>query len=621
MTLLFQAVVNGLEMGLLYALVAVGLTIIWGLMEMINFAHGEFLMLGMFGAWWLSFRFGLDPLVAIVPVAIAVYALGVLIYQQLMRRVQRGDPFTQIFATIGLLFLLQNAVVAGFTSDYRFVSNTFLTRMNGVSLHLAGLTVGVPLLIAGLLALLIFVALYLLIDRSNSMADGGAQGTPKIEYARRAALEVLEQLEPADLVGAIAFDSEAYELGALAPVAEARAALAAKIHHLRPGGGTDFLAALERAGQALVTAGPPVRHVILLTDGDSNRRADDHEAVLAALADANVSVTTIRIGTDTANLDFLHTIARVTGGEFHHVTDLQTLPQLMIRDTQRKMDAAAGRRDARARVVDAGLLLAGFSERDLPPVARWALTRARPGAQLRMVVDAGPRQDPLLASWQYELGRVAVVPLDFQSSAAGWAAWPGFTSFLGRIVLWAAPRGLAGDRHVQVRRVRAGSEIRVDTIADVAGPLVVTLVDQEIVLRREGRRRFAAVVPALPAGRLRAEMRDATGVRTALELDVPATGTSGREGRAFGVATARLEALAHQTGGRMRPTPTELVAVRGGVAKESRPLEAWLVPFALVCLLADVALRRPGQGASGGAAPSGRWGPARDLRAGMPKGM
>src|SRR5437762_12249807 len=99
-TLLLQAVVNGLEMGFLYALVAVGLTIIWGLMEMINFAHGEFLMLGMFGAWWLSVTFGLDPLVSILPIGLLMYGLGVLIYRLLMRRVQRRDPFTQIFATV-----------------------------------------------------------------------------------------------------------------------------------------------------------------------------------------------------------------------------------------------------------------------------------------------------------------------------------------------------------------------------------------------------------------------------------------------------------------------------------------------------------------------------------------
>jgi branched-subunit amino acid ABC-type transport system permease component len=138
MTELAQAIVNGLQMGFLYALVAVGLTIIWGLMEMINFAHGEFLMLGF----------------------------GTLVYRLLMRRVQGGDPFTQIFATIGLLFLLQNTVVAGFTSDYRFVGNSWLTRLSGVKLQIFGITFGVPLLAAAGLALLLFLALYLLIERT-----------------------------------------------------------------------------------------------------------------------------------------------------------------------------------------------------------------------------------------------------------------------------------------------------------------------------------------------------------------------------------------------------------------------------------------------------------------------
>jgi branched-chain amino acid transport system permease protein len=160
-------VADGLLMGLLYALVAVGLTIIWGLMEMINFAHGEFMMLGMFGAWGLSVAFGWDPLISMLPIAILMYGAGVLVYRLLMRRVQRGEVFTQIFATVGLFFFTQNSVVALFTSDYRFINNSFLTRLSGVNVSVLGIRVGIPLLVGGFIALLLFVILYLLIDRTD----------------------------------------------------------------------------------------------------------------------------------------------------------------------------------------------------------------------------------------------------------------------------------------------------------------------------------------------------------------------------------------------------------------------------------------------------------------------
>jgi branched-chain amino acid transport system permease protein len=166
-TLLLQALADGLLMGLLYALVAVGLTIIWGLMEMINFAHGEFMMLGMFGAWWLSVTLGLDPLLSMAPVAIVMYGVGVLVYRVLMRRVQRGEIFTQIFATIGLFFFLQNGVVAVFTSDYRFVSDNWLSRLSGINLTVLGVRMGLPLLVSGFIALALFLILYLLIDRTE----------------------------------------------------------------------------------------------------------------------------------------------------------------------------------------------------------------------------------------------------------------------------------------------------------------------------------------------------------------------------------------------------------------------------------------------------------------------
>ncbi|MEX2222146.1 MAG: branched-chain amino acid ABC transporter permease [Candidatus Rokuibacteriota bacterium] len=167
MTLFLQALADGLQMGLLYALVAVGLTIIWGLMEMINFAHGEFMMLGMFGAWGLSVSLGWDPLVSMVPLAVIMYGAGVLIYRLLMRRVQRGEIFTQIFATVGLFFFIQNGAVAVFTSDYRFVEKSVLTGLSGANITLGDVRIGVPLLVGGLIALALFLLLYLLIDRTD----------------------------------------------------------------------------------------------------------------------------------------------------------------------------------------------------------------------------------------------------------------------------------------------------------------------------------------------------------------------------------------------------------------------------------------------------------------------
>jgi branched-chain amino acid transport system permease protein len=73
---LTQAIISGIQIGPIYALVAVGLTIIWGLMGMINFAHGELMMWGMFAAWSLSFFFTLDPIVTMVPIGFAAYVIG-----------------------------------------------------------------------------------------------------------------------------------------------------------------------------------------------------------------------------------------------------------------------------------------------------------------------------------------------------------------------------------------------------------------------------------------------------------------------------------------------------------------------------------------------------------------
>ncbi len=446
------------------------------------------------------------------------------------------------------------------------------------------------------------LALYLVIDRSNSMGYGSTEPTvrngEKMEYAKRAALAVLAQLGPRDLVGAVAFDAQPYDLGGLCAVQDCRPELSAKIRQLRYGGGTDFKEALDIARRNLVESGRDVRHVILLTDGDTNRNAIDHAALIAALAQAEITVTSIRIGADTINLELLDAIARATGGEFHHVEHVQALPQLMIRDAQQLMARAGESRPTPARIGEPGTILAGIDESELPPAAGWARTRPKGGAELRLYVEAGSRRDPLLATWQYELGRVAAVPLDFHGSAATWTAWDGFGKVWAQLAAWTAPPGLASDYRLAARRVRAGTLVTLDTVGTAAGPFALRLPSSDrVVLRRTGMRTFAATVPGLHAGPQAAVLEIGSGTdarERPVELVVPATAANPREHHPQPPNVDLLARVTRLTGATLDPDPASVLAARAGARHEAVPLEWILVPLALAAILGDVALRRLG---------------------------
>src|SRR5258707_6257747 len=97
--LILQAVISGLLMGLIYALVAVGLSLIFGLMEIVNFAHGEFLMLAMFAAFWLWALAGLDPLASLPLVAAMLAFAGVLFHFAIIRQLLKAPKFDQVCGT------------------------------------------------------------------------------------------------------------------------------------------------------------------------------------------------------------------------------------------------------------------------------------------------------------------------------------------------------------------------------------------------------------------------------------------------------------------------------------------------------------------------------------------
>jgi branched-chain amino acid transport system permease protein len=141
--MLGQVLVSGILVGGLYALVAVGLNIVFGVLRIINFAHGEYLMVSMYGAYWL-WRMGIDPYVAALIVVPAMALLGAISERYLVRYTLAAHAHVKIFVTLGLSIALQNLALLLFKADYLNVRTVYQT----VTLDLAGFTFSVPRLVA-----------------------------------------------------------------------------------------------------------------------------------------------------------------------------------------------------------------------------------------------------------------------------------------------------------------------------------------------------------------------------------------------------------------------------------------------------------------------------------------
>jgi branched-chain amino acid transport system permease protein len=123
---LVQQIVNGLLIGFIYSLIAIGLTLIWGVMNIVNFAHGDFLMLGMFTSFWLYTLYGVDPLFSIPVCTALLFILGLLIYRYIVSKVMKGPMLAQLVVTFGISIFLANLAVFLWTPDFRLIEKPLL---------------------------------------------------------------------------------------------------------------------------------------------------------------------------------------------------------------------------------------------------------------------------------------------------------------------------------------------------------------------------------------------------------------------------------------------------------------------------------------------------------------
>jgi branched-chain amino acid transport system permease protein len=123
--ILFPAVLNGLTTGAVYALVALGLTLIYGVLHIINFAHGAALMMALYGVYFLKQAFGIDPYLALLPMVAVMFVAGYALQRGIVNRASHGKDENILLVTLGLSIVLENLALLAFKSDTRTIDTAY----------------------------------------------------------------------------------------------------------------------------------------------------------------------------------------------------------------------------------------------------------------------------------------------------------------------------------------------------------------------------------------------------------------------------------------------------------------------------------------------------------------
>src|SRR6202789_1362562 len=162
--ILITAVLNGLLTGSIYALVALGLTLIYGVLHIINFAHGALLSAALFAAFFAYQKAGIDPYLAVLLLAPAFFGLGYALQCLVIGRASRGGERAMLLVTLGLAVLIENALLYAFRADTRTIDLPYAFK----TVDLVFTFVAVPRLISFAVVFVVALALWLLMTLTDT---------------------------------------------------------------------------------------------------------------------------------------------------------------------------------------------------------------------------------------------------------------------------------------------------------------------------------------------------------------------------------------------------------------------------------------------------------------------
>ncbi|MCK6530840.1 VWA domain-containing protein [Myxococcota bacterium] len=435
------------------------------------------------------------------------------------------------------------------------------------------------------------------VDRSDSMARYG-----KFDIALTAVAESVRLLEPESEVGVLTFSDFPKWAVPLAEVGEDRGPVLDKLAGLQIHGGTSIFPALEAAYEALKGSKAIVRHAILLTDGRSTTVYERHGAVVDTFRNAGMSLSTVGISKE-ADSEQLQKIADVGGGRYYFTEDLRSVPRIVMDETMKVMRTNKVDETFRVHAVPGSRFLAGVDTRGIPELRGYVRSHQKAGSELALATERG---EPLLVGWRFGRGAVTAFTSDVAGPWSGaWKGWP------GRRALW---------RQVVKETLAPPPPPRLSLTADVEGGearIVFSALDllgaplNDLTL--EGRAtgigggtsalafvavgpgRYGATLALPPESAFLVEVAavgaGAAGVAGA-ELRLSVAAEHPEEARGGTLNLGALEGLARATGGRISPSPDEVL--RQGVEVREVQVERWrpLVWLAFALMLVDLSIRR-----------------------------
>ncbi len=453
------------------------------------------------------------------------------------------------------------------------------------------------------------VALLLIIDRSASMT--AAIDVSKFDMAKEAAILATESLQSEDRIGILAFDTGQLWVVPFQNIGDGLGLeqIQDSVARLPSGGGTDIFAALDLGLAELAIQPSSVRHAVLLTDGRSftNNRSAYQRLVEDARAQ-NITLSTIAIGQD-ADMQLLDALAQWGGGRYYFAGSPEDLPRLTLLESEIARADPIVEEDFRALLAEAHPLLRNFAPADLPQLEGYVATTPKDGAE---TVLRSPADDPVLAVWQYGLGRaVAWTPSVGEPWADTWAFWLDYDRFWAQVVRYTLPDPESGPLQVRMAPQADGARLIVDAIQPGGEPLDLALVNARITLPDGTIRDFniSQTAPGRYTQDLRLPAAGPYAVSVVLMRDgerqqadtgytqpVPAeyrlalTNNVSEQGRAL------LEQIAAATGGQVLTDEINLtndaVGLASTVHDEPFALWPWLLGTALVAWVLEIATRR-----------------------------